>query len=523
MLNKEMPVCLVERFFKNYHSQPENLKDAIGLMWSMLNTRIFSSCLFCLSGLLYDSTGSYNIVFFLSSGLVIGGSCIMFLIPNLLPSKNSLQKVSIPEIRVSSKDILDFDDHFLEDQKVKLTSQVSLQSFADEFEVNRSRLLLDRMNLNSRPSSFILFSIVPEGSFRDLSISNERYSNSREASYTSLARLSEIRVDSRTNSCTKLEPVVEAETSDSSVSSEFLDVIVEPSGETDLTATLSYDSNNDFINEKKAGEVIVKSDHNDKDSVPDIVVSMSTESGLLSEECDACSHTKSYDTLELVSSATDLDEKRLSGYSWNSTESDISWKTQCSEADTEDSGYAEEITPYAKEDVGKHGGSTRAINTYSSDDELKPDSVQQSSHCSCDTINAKDISNELTSFEDNDVEHAHAMKEGPLIIDPGPTDYNSHLLERQFVEWSQCARSKDHSEYSGKVITDGKETTQQIDTLVTLLPPPDIYSELFEGILEEVNEYVESFSELSSCYDSLKTWPKVTMTDLKSCERETVV
>ena len=41
---------------------------------------------------------------------------------------------------------------------------------------------------------------------------------------------------------------------------------------------------------------------------------------------------------------------------------------------------------------------------------------------------------------------------------------------------------------------------------------PDIYSELFEGILEEVNEYVENFSELSDGQGTMKTLPKVSIT-----------
>ena len=445
----------------------------------------------------------------------------MFLIPNLLRSNERLEKVLIPEIRVSSKETLGIDDTFLDDQKARLTSQVSLQSFADKLGVNRSHLLLDKTNLNSRPSSFVLFSIVPAGSFRDLSMTNERYSNSREASYTSLARLSEIKVDSRTNSCAKLETVEEAEISDASVSSEVLDVIIEPSTETKLSSCLSHDSiDGSQTNKERAGEVIVNLGGIVSESVPNIVVSKSTESGFISEECDARPYSENYDIKELVSSTSDLDEKRLSGYSWNSTGSDISWKTQCSEADTEDSGFAEEITPGAKEEIVKYDGSADVI------DILKSDSAQQSSYCSCDSVlGTKDNRTELSGCDDDGGEHAQSLKEGPLIIDPGPLDYYSQLLERQLESGSHCACGEDESVVSGKGITDVEGTVQQSDTSIAAFPPPpDIYSELFEGILGKVNEYVESFSEMyNGCYDSLKTWPKVSMTDLKSCERETVV
>lgn len=450
----------------------------------------------------------------------------MFLIPNLLPSNERLKKILVPEIRASSEEMVDFDDNFLDDQKARLTSQVSLQSFADKLGVNRSHLLLDKTNLNSRPNSFILFSIVPAGSFRDLSISSERYSNSREASYTSLARLSEIKVDSRTNSCAKLETVEEAEISDASASSEVLDVIIEPSNETKLRTALSHDNINGSTNEERVGEVIVNLDAIIRESVPSIVVSNSTESGFISEDCDARACSENDDIKELVSSTSDLDEKRLSGYSWNSTGSDISWKTQYSEADTEDSGYAEEITPGAKEEIVKYDGSTDTTDTYLTEAILKSDSVQQSSYCSCDsTLDTKDNRNELSGCEDNGEEHAHSLKESPLIIDPGPLDYYSELLERQLESQSHCAWGENESVLSGKGIIDVKETIQRSDTLIAaFLSPPDIYSELFEGILEEVNEYAESFSEMyNGCHDSLKTWAKVSVTDLNSCERETVV
>ena len=450
----------------------------------------------------------------------------MFLIPNLLPSNDRLEKVLVPEIRVSSKEIVDFDDTFLDDQTARLTSQVSLQSFADKLGVNRSHLLLDKTNLNSRPSSFILFSIVPSGSFRDLSISSERYSNSREASYTSLARLSEIKVDSRMNSCAKLETVEEAEISDAGTSSEVLDVIIEPSTENKLRTALSHDNINCSTTEKRAEEVIVNLDAIIRESVPSIVVSNSTESGFISEDYDARAYSENDDIKELVSSTSDLDEKRLSGYSWNSTGSDISWKTQCSEADTEDSGYGEEITPGAKEEIVQYDGSTDATDTYLTQAILKSDSVQQSSYCSChSTLDTKENRTELSGCEDNGGEHAHSLKESPLIIDPGPLDYYSELLERQLECQSHCACGENESVLSGKGITDVKETILQSDSLIAAFPPPpDIYSELFEGILEEVNEYVQSFPEMyNGGYDSLKTWPNVSMTDLKSCERETVV
>ena len=453
----------------------------------------------------------------------------MFLIPNLLPPKQSLVKVFMPEIVVSVPEKLDDDqENFVGNERALLRpSYVSLKSFGDESEVDRSRLLLDRTpNLGSRPSSFILFSIVPEGSYRDLSLSNERYSNSREASYTSLARLSELRVESRANSCARLEPVAEAETSDATVSSECLDVIVETRpAEVELVTVapqLSCDSTEECANLVKA--VDVESDHkliDTEDNVPSITVSMSTERGFTSEE----SVTSATDTKEFGSSKSDLDQNRLSGYSWNSTGSDLSWKTQCSEADTEDSGYAEEGTPCGMGDQVEIIKDIYSINSSFSQDNLKSDLKDQENHCSCDDpLNAKETKTSLISFEGKGVEHAHSLKEGPLIIDPGSIDYYSELVDSQLNDQSQCACGKDENDFDIKSVTDVQETIEQNKVFNGKCPPaPDIYSQLFEVILEEVNEYADSLSEFSIDLDSLKAWPKVSMTNVRSCERETVV
>ena len=452
----------------------------------------------------------------------------MFLVPILLPPKQSLVKVLMPEIVVSVPEKLDDNqDNFVENERALLrTSSASFKSFADEFEVDRSRLLLDRTaNVGSRPSSFILFSIVPEGSYRDLSLSNERYSNSREASYTSLARLSEIRVESRVNSCARLEPVAEAETSDATVSSECLDVIVGARpAEVELATTpvLSCNSTEESASLVKA--VDVESVHKLKDTednVPSVTVSMSTESGFTSEESVA----SATDTKEFISSKSDFDEHRLSAYSWNSTGSDLSWKTHCSEAGTEDSGYAEEATPCGMGDQVEIRKNEYSINGFFSQGNLKSDLTEEASHCRCDgTRNANDSKASFISFEGKGVEHAHSLKEGPVIIDPGPTDYYSELVDSQLNDQSDCACGKDENDFDSKSVTDVQETIEQNKAFnVKCPPPPDIYSQLFEGILEEVNEYVDSFSEFSNGHDSLKAWPKVSMTDVQSCERETVV
>lgn len=422
----------------------------------------------------------------------------MFLVPILVTSRKTRQKVFIPEITVSANNVIDLEDDFFEDQKAKLTSQVSLESFPEEF--NGSRLHVDRLNLGSRPSSFILFSIVPEGSFRDLSLLNERYSNSREASHTSLARLSEIRIDSRVNSCLKLEPVAEAETS--GTSAESLELMTEPLVDVELVTNKSFESlKNAGSNEQEVGQVIGTSDYDSKDNLPYITISKSTESGFVSEESDASLYSENHDTNKIVSSTSNLDENRLSGYSWNSTGSDLSWKTQS-------------LDLVLKDNTEKNN----KINTDLLENSLKQDLITERGYYRSDTS---------LTIKDNDLElysgAVHRVKslivEGPLINEPDPP-----VCFIKSEDKSTCAGEEEESDFSGKAVALVKELTQQSDVSIPELPlAPDYYSEMFEGILEEVNEYVECFSELSSFQDALKIWPKVSVTDLSLCERETVV
>ncbi|PFX17453.1 uncharacterized protein LOC111340820 [Stylophora pistillata] len=475
-----------------------------------------------MAGLLFDSTGSYNIVFFLSSGLVIGGSCVMFLIPILFPAKPSRLKVITPDIILSMPDKLQDNDDIglLEGDKAKLrTSHTSFRSFANDLEICRSRSLLDRTpNLRSRPSSFVLFSIVPEGSFRDLSQLNERYSNSREASYASLVRLSEIIVDSRVSSCARLEPVAEAEISDSGLSPEFLEVIKPqtPVPELYVTASRSCECINESISHVMAVDLKV-------DSAPAKIVSQSTESGFASEESVA---TTCDNGIELISSSSDLDEKRLSGYSWNSTGSDLSCKTECSEAGTEDSGYGDESTQVhcvAEGSVQIDVHRKPSINTCVSKDNLQPDLRQDNGYCSCESsLDVRKSYTELTGSDDEAVAE-HAQK-GLFIENASHSNFYTGEKKRKVSEVSHCTCGEDEDDAVNKLISDAKEIIELKKPYTSELPqPPDIYSELFEEVLEEVNEYVENFSELTDYQGTMKILPKVSMTDLISCEQETVI
>ena len=158
------------------------------------------------------------------------------------------------------------------------------------------------------------------------------------------------------------------------------------------------------------------------------------------------------------------------------------------------------------------------INTDLLENSLKQDLITERGYYRSDTS---------LTIKDNDLElyssAVHRVKslivEGPLINEPDPP-----VCFIKYEDKSTCASEEEESDFSGKAVALVKELTQQSDVSIPELPlAPDYYSEMFEGILEEVNEYVECFSELSSFQDALKTWPKVSVTDLSLCERETVV
>ena len=158
------------------------------------------------------------------------------------------------------------------------------------------------------------------------------------------------------------------------------------------------------------------------------------------------------------------------------------------------------------------------INTDLLENSLKQELITERGYYRSDTSLA---------IKDNDLElysgAVHRVKslivEGPLINEPDPPVYFIKSEDK-----STCAGEEEESDFFGKAVALVKELTQQSDVSIPELPlAPDYYSEMFEGILEEVNEYVECFSELSSFQDALKTWPKVSVTDLSLCERETVV
>ena len=110
-------------------------------------------------------------------------------------------------------------------------------------------------------------------------------------------------------------------------------------------------------------------------------------------------------------------------------------------------------------------------------------------------------------------EHA---REGLLIKDACHSNFNTGEQKRKVMELSNCTCGEYEDDSVSKLISDAKETIELKKPYISELPlPPDIYSALFERIL--------STGELSDRQGTMKTLPKVSMTDIISFEQETVV
>lgn len=123
--------------------------------------------------MIYDRLGNYNVVFFLSSGLVCIGICLMFAVPWLVPA--SLPE-GVKEIELDD----DYCESFDESEEDYDMSYVDEKKVANLFGRKKvHNLLLDRSSLrnsllSTRASSFVLFSIVSDDQHRDISTYTSR-------------------------------------------------------------------------------------------------------------------------------------------------------------------------------------------------------------------------------------------------------------------------------------------------------------------------------------------------------------
>ena len=191
--------------------------------------------------------------------------------------------------------------------------------------------------------------------------------------------------------------------------SEHLDAIKLPTAVPELFVTVSRSC--DCIN-KPASHVMIVDLNEDSASVE--IVSKSTESGFTSEESvvSACDNS-----IEPISSSSDLNEKCLSGYSWNSTGSSMLCKPQCSEAGTEDNGYdLTQVHCVAEGSLEIDDHMKPSMCTFVSQDNLQSDLRQDNGYCSFDSsLDVQKSCTEVTSIDDEAM--AEYAQKGLLIED----------------------------------------------------------------------------------------------------------
>lgn len=125
----------------------------------------------------YDFLGNYNVVFFVSSGLVCVGICITFIVPWLTPpnlSKFNYDKQTLlsieSDIDKCHEDEKRYDMSYVDEQKI---AHLISQKKGVNHLLERNRSLLD-FGSTSRPSSFILFNIVSDEHRHDISAYTSR-------------------------------------------------------------------------------------------------------------------------------------------------------------------------------------------------------------------------------------------------------------------------------------------------------------------------------------------------------------
>ena len=124
----------------------------------------------------YDFLGNYNVVFFVSSGLVCAGTCLTFVVPWLTPP--DLGKYGDKQVLLSIEEDINrchedekrYDMSYVDEEKLAelLTRKKGLNQL---LERNRSQLDFSSV---SRPCSFVLFNIVSDDHPHDISAYTSR-------------------------------------------------------------------------------------------------------------------------------------------------------------------------------------------------------------------------------------------------------------------------------------------------------------------------------------------------------------
>ena len=298
-------------------------------------------------------------MFFLCSGCLTAGVCVMFIIPWLIPFKDDTEELA--EIPSNGK---------LKDPESPLApvdSMIFYDKLAGKFNVVKSGLSQSELHRDSRSNSFILFSIVPRESYRDLFQGVQRYENSGSTSALSVHKSPPLTTNEGVGCDVGMVPsVIEVCHSNGSGTPSCLVRNVE----------LSLPDTSVMFPQLTTAEI-----RDTAINVPAVVIDVEEVESFVS----SCSESGG------SSVEQDLEESGLSCTSCNSSDTNISLKSSSqASVGTSDSGYIAGIMPsYPSGDLEQNSESERiSEDTVSVDSALVSDLLLSDKipACSCESL-----------------------------------------------------------------------------------------------------------------------------------------
>ena len=263
-----------------------------------------------MAGFFYDSLGNYHAIFLLCSGLLTSGICLMFLIPWLLPTQSDTKK----PLLLSELPIEVFTPEG-DARKDPEDPSLGHEEFLSCAEVER-RLLPNEPSLEPRPRSFILFSIISLDNLGDC----PEHADLRSASRNATSRLSVCKPGCRLEDVNPSPPdaLRPADSADGGHSPERHQAVCSCVSvpELGISQKSSYVSSREIIVDVEAAAAF--------DSTNFV-------------NCDPSTRGSELDWADETAEDT-----RLRSTSWNSSDSNISLKSESQVSDgTDDSGYVD--------------------------------------------------------------------------------------------------------------------------------------------------------------------------------------
>ena len=364
-------------------------------------------------------------MFFLCSGCVTAGVCVMFIIPWLIPFKDDTEELAeIP----SNDDLKD-----PESPLAPVDSMIFYDELAGNFNVVKSRLLQSELHRDSRHNSFILFSIVPQDSYRDLFQGMQRYENGGSNSALSAHEPSPL----ATNEAVGCDVRV--------VSS--IDELCPSNGSGTPSCLVQNVERSAPDHRVTAPQLTTAQIHDTAINVPAVMINVEEVESFVS----SCSESGG------SSVEQDLEESGLSCTSCNSSDTNISLKSSSQDSvGTSDSGYIAGIMPsYPSGDLMEQNSESERISedTMSVDIALVTDSLLSDKipACSCESCESCGLSEEcMEATMTRDAKTLNKMSTFDCsdmladMVGPGPhQDYYSDLMESMLEEEFTCTCAED--------------------------------------------------------------------------------